>query len=235
MCGSARKALECIMWTCNQPIERATASFKRRWYLNFFRKPLRFWLEISEKRSRENTRWKENRNVIIDRRTDVQDRSSTNYIIIYGNPNILFTTISKCRDVEKVEHIQWQWIVWSTCLHVFIPFSWQFSMKTLQTMQNARFTCFKHLFSIQCVTSHLQCMLFTDMKLSIHLVSLFCFEKLNAFASWRLQQSHGSSVILMLFVVLQRRIDHFNVMAQHRLISMQSSFRLKSMYLWHHR
>lgn len=104
MCGSARKALECIMWTCNQPIERATASFKRRWYLNFFRKPLRFWLEISEKRSRENTRWKENRNVIIDRRTDVQDRSSTNYIIIYGNPNILFTTISKCRDVEKVEH-----------------------------------------------------------------------------------------------------------------------------------
>lgn len=73
-------------------------------------------LKFSEKCSRENTRWKENRNVIIDRRTDVQDRSSTNYIIIiYGNPNILFTTISKCRDVEKVEHIQWQWIVWSTC------------------------------------------------------------------------------------------------------------------------
>lgn len=104
-----------------------------------------------------------------------------------------------------------------------------------QTMQNARFTCFKHLFSIQCVTSHLQCMLFTDMKLSIHLVSLFCFEKLNAFASWRLQQSHGSSVILMLFVVLQRQIDYFNVMAQHRLISMQSSLRLRFMYLWHHR
>lgn len=81
----------------------------------FFKRHCDSDLKFSEECSRENTRWKENRNVIIDRRTDVQDRSSTNYIIIYGNPNILFTTISKCRDVEKVEHIQWQWIVWSTC------------------------------------------------------------------------------------------------------------------------